>query len=208
MLKTVGRRAIGTVPRPLPLFTGTSRLIHSMQPPYAGPPTYETIARRLSSQTDPQRYFASKRQQEAINRGAFVDIHDVGRDPKDYDVLISDVKHETLETKVAEELGIPYLSKAAESQARVVVQVGTGYIYGPQYRPIVPFVVSHKGEALWVFFIVDNCSPLTYLSTQVSASMTGLLVERRKPYPLTSLGEQTPRYQGRTPSQCHDRWAS
>ena len=41
-----------------------------------------------------------------MNRGAFVDIHDVGIDPKDYDVLISDVKHETLETRVAKELGI------------------------------------------------------------------------------------------------------
>ena len=115
MLKTVTRQAIKAVPRPLPLFARTSRLIHSMQPSYAGNPTYETIARQLPSQTDPQRYFISKRQQEAMSRGAFVDIHDVGIDPKDYDVLISGVKYEALETRVAKELGIHYLSKAAES---------------------------------------------------------------------------------------------
>lgn len=94
-----------------------------MQLPYTGPPSYDTIARRFSSDVvDPQAYLTRKRQQEAKNRGEFVDIHDIGRDPNDY-VLITDIKHETLETTTAEELGIPYLSKATESQAKKVVQV-------------------------------------------------------------------------------------
>lgn len=60
------------------------------------------------------------------------------------------MKHETLETTVAEELGIPYLSKAKEADAKEVVQVGTGYIHGSKRRAIVPFVFD---QARWVFFI-------------------------------------------------------
>ena len=100
----------------------------------------------------------------------------IGIVPKDYDVLISDVKHETLKTKIAEELGISYLSKATVSQAGEVAQVSNGIIYGTKYRPIVPLVVCHDGEARWVFFIVGGGSPATYISTQVSAIMTRLLV--------------------------------
>ena len=146
--------------------------MHNGKVPFSGPPSYDTIARRLSpSEVDPRTYFVRKRQQEALSRGIFVDIHDdIGINPKDYDVVIPDIKHETFETSIAEELGIPYLSKATESQAKEVVQVGRGYIYGEASRGIVPFVVSHNGEARWTFFIVDSCAPLTYISTQVSAS--------------------------------------
>jgi hypothetical protein len=33
-------------------------------------------------------------------------------------VLITDIKHETLETTLSEELGISYLSKATEAEAK------------------------------------------------------------------------------------------
>jgi len=109
------------------------------------------------------------RQQEAKERGEFVDILEGGIDPADYDVLITDISHKTLETRIAEELGIPYLSKATEFDAKKVVEVSEGYIYGDTFRPIVPFVVSRKDEARCAFFIVGTSFPLTYLSTQVSA---------------------------------------
>lgn len=110
------------------------------------------IARRLSSsQVDPQAFFISKREQEAKDRGEFVDIHEGGIGPADYDVLITDISHQTLETTIAEELGIPYLSKATESDAKEVVEMGEGYIHGETVRPIVPFVVSRRDEARWVF---------------------------------------------------------
>lgn len=88
--------------------------------------------------------------------------------------MITDISHQTLETTIAEELGIPYLSKATESDAKEVVEVGEGYIHGETFRPIVPFVVSRRDEARLVFLIVDTGSPLTYLSTQVSAAPTCL----------------------------------
>jgi hypothetical protein len=156
-----------------------------MQAPYDGLPSYDTIARRFSSsQVDPQVFFTRKRQQEAQERGEFIDIHDIGIDPNDYDVLITDVKHETLETTVAEELGIPYLSKATEADAKEVVQVGNGYIYGRKFSAIIPFVVSHGDESRWVFFIMDSGAPLTYLSAEVSDPTC-----RTNARPLTCSGE-------------------
>ena len=59
------------------------------------------------------------------------------------------------EQTCAEELGIPYLSKATDPQAGEVAQVSNGIIYGTKYRPIDPFVVCHDGEARWIFFVVD-----------------------------------------------------
>ena len=144
--------------------------------PYTAPPSYEMISRRLSSNVDPQAYFTRKRQLEARERGEFVDIHDIGNDPEDYDVLITDIQHETLETTISEELGIPYLSKAAQAKPKDVVQVAHGYIYGPKRRTIVPFVVGHGEEARWVFFVVASWAPLTYLSIQVSVSMSKLVL--------------------------------
>jgi hypothetical protein len=167
MFRLLSRQAFKAVPRP-GLRLSASRHVHSMQAPYSGPPSYDTIFRRFSSNVDPQAYFTRKRQQEAKERGEFIDIHDIGRDPSDYDVLITDIKHETLETTIAEELGIPYLSKATEAQAEEVVEVGNGYIHGSKFRVIVPFL-GHKGEARWVFFILGSGAPLTHLSAQASA---------------------------------------
>jgi hypothetical protein len=56
-----------------------------------------------------------------------------------------------LATTIAKELGIPYLLNATESQAKEVVEVGHGYIYGSKFRPVVPFVVGHKGEVVGFF---------------------------------------------------------
>ncbi|KAH0609470.1 uncharacterized protein H6S33_012956 [Morchella sextelata] len=187
MFRLLSRQAFKAVPRPRPrpglcLSNGTtSRYVHSMQAPYDGLPSYDTIARRFSSsQVDPQVFFTRKRQQEAQERGEFIDIHDIGIDPNDYDVLITDVKHETLETTVAEELGIPYLSKATEADAKEVVQVGNGYIYGRKFSAIIPFVVSHGDESRWVFFIMDSGAPLTYLSAEAS-KILGVVEDRATP---------------------------
>jgi len=172
MFRLLSRQAVKAVPRPGPrLSAGTSRRIHSVQLPYTGSPSYETIARRFSSpQVDPQAYFTLKQQQKGKDRGEFVDIHDVDPEyspgPNEYDVLFSDVTHAKLQSTIAEQLGIPYLSEAAD--AKEVIQVSTGYIYGLHKRTIVPFVVTYRKEARWVFFIVDSGSPWTYLSAQVS----------------------------------------
>ena len=126
------------------------------------------IARRLSSQTNPEAYFIRNHQQRA-REGEHAGTRDIGGpDLRDYDVLISDIKHETLETTIAQELGIPYLSRAREAEAKAVVKVCNGYIRGLNARAIVPFIVGHGDEARWVFFILGSGAPLTYLSDQVS----------------------------------------
>jgi hypothetical protein len=172
MFRLLGQRDfIKAVPRPVSRRSNSiaSRWIHNVRVPYTGPPSYDTIDRRFSSDNvDPHAYFTAKRAQEAIARGQWVDIHDIGYEPEDYDVLFTDIKHETLETMIAEEVGIPYLSKATVADAKEVVKVGTGYIHGKKRRTIVPLIVGRREEARWVFFIVDSTAPLTYLSIQVS----------------------------------------
>jgi hypothetical protein len=45
---------------------------------------------------NPISFFRQKAAKEAIERGQFVDIHDIGGvDPKDYDVLLSDMNNNT-----------------------------------------------------------------------------------------------------------------
>ncbi len=141
-----------------------------MSVPFSGPPTYDTIARRFSSHPNPLAFFAHKRQQEARDRGEFIDIHDVGGvDPEDFDVLITDVNDEKLRSEIAEAVGIQYLAKATEADANKVLEIGQGVIYGKKLRTIFPCVVRNKDKAHWVFFVLDTCAPLTYLSAQVSA---------------------------------------
>ena len=149
----------------------SARDVHSMQTPYTGPPTYDTLAQRFSSSPSPLAFFINKRQQEARDRGEFIDIHDVGGvDPKDYDVLITDIDSKKLRSEIAEVIGIPYLAKASEADANKVVEIGHGIVYGPKFRSILPCIVSRHGKSHWVFFIVDTGAPLTYLSAEVSAS--------------------------------------
>jgi hypothetical protein len=96
-----------------------------MQVPFSGPSTYDIVARRFSSYPNPTDFFVRKNLEEARDRGEFIDIHDVsGVDPKDYDVLITDMDYEKLRSKIAEVVGIQYLVKATEADADNVVQIG------------------------------------------------------------------------------------
>ena len=52
-------------------------------------------------------------------RGEYVDIHDIrGPDPKDYDVILTDVDYDTLKAEISELGGIPYLQKATSTTQR------------------------------------------------------------------------------------------
>jgi hypothetical protein len=120
----------------------------------------------------PIAYFSQKKAEEDIARGTFVDIHDIGPvdDPKDYDVLITDltdINDHTLHNEISELVGIPYLKEATKEEADKEADSLRGFVYGQKYRMILPSVLKMKGKAHWVFFIVGG-SPLTYVSTQVS----------------------------------------
>jgi len=80
-------------------------------PIHSGPPNYQTITRRLYSQPDPVAYFSEKRQQGALERGEFTDIHDISPQ-RMTSILFTGISHETLEHRISEELGIVYLLEA------------------------------------------------------------------------------------------------
>lgn len=199
MLRFLSKQAVKAVPRPFRLSTGTSRRIHNLQLPYSGPPSYETISRRFSSSNvDPQAYFINKRQQAAKERGEYTDIHDIGGvDPRDYDVLISDVDKEKLRGEIAEIVGIKYLAEATVEEANKVVDIGDCYLFGHKLRTIFPAVVCDDVRAHWVFFIVDSGAPLTYISTQTS-DLFDIQEERIGPARVKIAGRYHPVYRSPT----------
>lgn len=102
-----------------------------------------------------------------MRRGEFVDIHDIGGvDPQDYDVLITDLNHEKLESEISELVGIPFLKEATKDEAETVAKKIHGFIYGRRFRLILPCVLTTNDMSRWVFFIVDSGAPLTYISSQ------------------------------------------
>jgi hypothetical protein len=121
MLKLLSRQALktlhnpfrGPLPNPLrgPLQT---RYLHNVPaPPFSGPPSYTTIAQRFSAlSSDPINFFRLKEAKEAMGRGQFVDIHDIGRvDPNDYEVLLTDINNDILHSEISKLVGIPYLRR-------------------------------------------------------------------------------------------------
>ena len=147
-----------------------TRHLYTAPAPFSGPPSYATLARRFSDLSpSPIGFFGQKRAQEAIERGEFVDIHDIGgTDPKDYDVLITDMTNETLQSEISELVGIPYLQEATKDQADEVAREIHGFLYGRKLRQILPCFLSIEDKSRWVFFFVDSGAPLTYISSHVS----------------------------------------
>jgi hypothetical protein len=177
MLKLLSRQAPKALrnpfrtPLPNPLRGPQTRHLHDAStPPFSGPPSYATITRRFSaSSPNPISFFRQKAAEEAIKRGQFVDIHDIGGvDPKDYDVLLSDMDNNTLHSEISELVGVPYLEEATKDEADKVPDKITGFLYGPKRRIILPCILSIEDKARWVFFIMNSGAPITYISTQVS----------------------------------------
>ncbi|KAI9771650.1 MAG: hypothetical protein M1840_001865 [Geoglossum simile] len=132
------------------------RNFYDMAMPYSGPPSYTTLARRFSSEPNPQRFFAQKKAEEAIRRGEFIDIHDI------------DVNHGILESEISEIVGIPYLKEGTKADTENTPEKVSGFLYGSKFRLVFPCLLSIEEKAHWVFFIVDSGAPLTYISTQVA----------------------------------------
>jgi hypothetical protein len=173
MLRLPGQQALRAFCKPLPSLLRCSlqaRRIHGLQVPFSGPPSYATLFERFSpSNPSPLRYFSQLEAEENMARGIFVDVHDIGPvDPKDYDVLITDIDDHKLHSEISDLVGIPYLKEATKEEADKVADSLRGFVYGRMFRMILPSVLKIKDKAHWVFFIVNGGSPLTYISTQVS----------------------------------------
>lgn len=65
-------------------------------------------------------------------------------------MLVTDIKHKTLETAITEKKGILYLPKATDAELNEVVNIGIGYILSLKRRTLVLFVVRHR-EIQWGF---------------------------------------------------------
>jgi hypothetical protein len=85
-------------------------------------------------------------------------------------VLITDVTDEILRTEIAKLVGIPYLERATQEEANKKRDVHHGFLFGDNYRPIFPCIVSNEDsdKAHWVFFIVDTGSPKTYVAAKTA----------------------------------------
>jgi len=153
-----------------------ARYLHDASAPFSGPPSYATLAQRFSSSNrSPASFFAQKKAKENRERGTFVDIHDIGGpDPKEYDVLLTDIDYGKLSSEISKLVGIPYLKEATREEANKEVEKVHGFAYGKKSRLILPCTVSIGDTARWVFFIVDSGAPITYLSTQASFHTTGM----------------------------------
>jgi hypothetical protein len=66
-----------------------------------------------------------------MERGEFVDVHDIsGMNPKDYDVLITEVDNDTLHSKISKLVDIPYLKEATKDEANKVAKEVRSFYYG------------------------------------------------------------------------------
>ena len=113
---------------------------------------------------------------EAIKRKEYVDIHDVGGpNPKDYDVLLKDVDYHVLQDEISTLGGIPYLQEATMSDAVKKLREATAFVFGSMHRMIFPAAVHNADidKAHWIYFLIDTGSPLTYLSSQVNTLIYG-----------------------------------
>jgi hypothetical protein len=181
MLKLPSRQALKALRNPFrspfsnplrgPLQT---RYLHDEPIPFSGPPSYATLAQRFSTSNPcPVAFFRLKAAKEASKRGQYVNIFDIGRvDPKDYDVLITDIDSNTLQSEISELVDIPYLKEATKDEADKTPIDIHGFVYGWTFRMILPCVLGIQDKARWVFFIVDSGAPSTYISTQVNVSST------------------------------------
>lgn len=150
--------------------SGTNRPYSTTPPPpITGPPRYDTLLKRFSADNpSPLRFYELLETQEAIARGAFIDIHDTFY-PQHYDVSIPDMNHEVLTTKLSKIIGIKYHQQVPQEEADKIITKVHRIIYGPCMQFILPYVMSVGGIARWVFFLVHTGAPMTYISTQVKS---------------------------------------
>lgn len=83
--------------------------------------------------------------------------------PSEYDVLLSDVKHDDLIGPIAERLGIKYLEPQIEPIP--IEKDIKGILYGTNRCPMINLVVSTKRfkKPINVIFLIDTGSPCLYI---------------------------------------------
>ncbi|KAI9762187.1 MAG: hypothetical protein M1840_001458 [Geoglossum simile] len=177
-----------------------ARHLHDMSVPYSGPASYVTLTRRFSLKPNPITFFAQEWERRDIENGNFVDIHDASSvGLKDYDMIITDVDNGILQSEISELAGLPYLKEAKRDEADDMPDKLFGFIYGENFRMMLPCLVGIGDKARWVFFIVDSGTPRTFISAQAAQAFG--LDERRGIWVAKIAGHLHPVYL--TPPKSH-----
>jgi len=156
------------------VLAGTSSWLHNSQLQHLGRCTNTNIAQTSSASEVVHLPAIDTHKPTFQGEGSteFIDIHDIGGfDPKEFDILISDVGVSQLKHGIADAAGIPYHSPATKEEADAVVKIGDCFIYGRNLRTMFPAVVKRSGKAFWIVFLVDTGVPITYLSAEVSSKV-------------------------------------
>ena len=124
------------------------------------------IMRRFSPHPNQLVYFSDKKSKEAVGRGEFVDIHNIGSlGSDDFDVLTTDITDEILRTEIAEIvghiLGRQVVRKRTKSCTSVEAFSSVKII--DQYFLVLLVWRSKR----WP---IDTSSPTTFPSTEVGNS--------------------------------------
>ena len=84
--------------------------------------------------------------------------------PSEYDVLISDVKHNDLIGPISNQLQVQYLKQVEHSPSQIP-SVVEGILYGTNARPMINLVMCSKIHRKWVniIFLIDTGSPGLYV---------------------------------------------
>jgi len=150
------------------VLAGTSSQLHNSQLPYLDPCTNTNIA-QTSSALEVVHLPAIHTYNptfEGNGSTEFINIHDIGWfDPKEFDILISNVGVSQLKREIADAVGIPYHSPTTKEETDAVVKIGDCFIYGRNLHTMCPAVVKRSGKAFWVFFLLDtgHSSPIFLL---------------------------------------------
>jgi hypothetical protein len=93
--------------------------------------------------------------------------------PSVQNLLLTDVTQEILNTRIAPELGVRYLSASEAENASFPV---TGIMFGLNRRLMVNLLVRHKASShkfLNILFLVDTGSPVSYLCDEAISALIG-----------------------------------
>src|SRR3954471_12079359 len=94
-----------------------------------------------------------------------IDIND-SYDPRNFDILLTDIDTEDVHESIPRKLNVEYLSDAPNELDGDI----TGIMYGPHFRLFCATTIRIKNKIKMVIFLVDTGSPTTFISEEVLRS--------------------------------------
>src|SRR5688572_4214861 len=92
-------------------------------------------------------------------------------DPRQFDILITDVIAEDIHENIPKELNVKYLADVPKELDQDI----TGVMFGRNLRLFCAMTVKAKDKVKMVIFLVDTGSPTTFISEEVFHSF-GIMI--------------------------------